>query len=276
MVSEEKDEGTVWSGLGFEILNEDEQCEELKARLVSIDKAEYLLKHFLRENPQKNTKELSEGEKSQRKLEFYRRCLEWLLVVFEGSMDEKIFESILDRMDYNEEAAANVDKNITKVNELLNELNKYTKQLKKITKQIQLRDGTDSEDPDQTKIYDKVYRITKERLILYEMITTIYVDCLTSYSSLKTTKTFSSYHSLQAKGVKLFDKNQVQYVMKAYEATNKINLLSRQIKDINMPSKTKNYLLDDLYDPYCNRLRHYLGKVSEEELCNLLLRLEQA
>ena len=34
--------------MGFEIMNEDEQCEEIKGKLIKIDKAEYMMKHFLR------------------------------------------------------------------------------------------------------------------------------------------------------------------------------------------------------------------------------------
>ena len=129
-------EGAIWSTMGFEIMNEDEQCEQIKMQLVSLDRAQYLLKHSLN----KGKGEQSEGNTSMRQLEFLRKCLEWMLQVFEGSMDEKILESILDKMDYNQTAPESITKNISKVNELLAEVEKYNKQLKKITKSIQLRD----------------------------------------------------------------------------------------------------------------------------------------
>ena len=52
---------------------------------------------------------------------------------------------------------------------------------------------------------------------------------------------------MERKGLKLFDKLQNQYILLVYEAVNKINLLKRQINDVNMLTKTKNYLLDDIY-----------------------------
>ena len=92
-----------------------------------------------------------------------------------------------------------------------------------------------------------MFKITKERLILYELIEVMYTDCLTSFSALKTENLVANFHSLETKGIKLFDKGQMQYVLTLYECCNKINLLNRQINDIKMPAKTKNYLIDDLY-----------------------------
>lgn len=43
-----------------------------------------------------------------------------------------------------------------------------------------------------------------------------------------------------------------------------------------MPAKTKNYLIDDLYEPYVNRFRQYIGNLREEEVLNILLRVEGA
>lgn len=101
-----------------------------------------------------------------------------------------------------------------------------------------------------------------------------YTDCLTSYSSLKTGPYAPAFHSLESKGIRLFDKGQLQYVMSLYESCNKINLLNRQIKDVKMPSKTKNYLLDDLYDPYAARFNQFSNNLSEPEILNVLLRIE--
>ena len=89
-----------------------------------------------------------------------------------------------------------------------------------------------------------------------------YTHCLTSFASLKTGGSAQNYHNLETKGIKLFDKGQLQYVMSIYECCNKINLLSRQIQDIKMPIKTKNYLIDDLYDPYASRFTHHIGKLN--------------
>ena len=72
------------------------------------------------------------------------------------------------------------------------------------------------------------------------------------------------------------DKTQTQYVLTLYECENKINLVHRQINEMQAPSKTKNYFLDDIYDPYANRLRHYNGGFTEKDLLNLMLRLEAA
>ena len=121
-----------------------------------------------------------------------------------------------------------------------------------------------------------MFKITKERLILYELIEVMYTDCLTSFSALKMENLAANFHSLETKGIKLFDKGQMQYVLTLYECCNKINLLNRQINDIKMPAKTKNYLIDDLYEPYVNRFRQYIGNLREEEVLNILLRVEGA
>ena len=91
----------------------------------------------------------------------------------------------------------------------------------------------------------------------------MYTDCLTSFSALKTGSFVNNFHSLETKGIKLFDKEQLQYVLALYESCNKINLLNRQINDIKMLSKTKNYLIDDLYEPYVNRFKQYIGDLTE-------------
>lgn len=51
------------------------------------------------------------------------------MIIFEGSMDEKVLESMIDRLDYKENHDLGIKKNVDKVNELLNELNKYSKSL---------------------------------------------------------------------------------------------------------------------------------------------------
>lgn len=45
MLNESKTENGVYSEIGGEILNEDEQCSMLKQHLVNLDKAEFMLKN---------------------------------------------------------------------------------------------------------------------------------------------------------------------------------------------------------------------------------------
>lgn len=51
-----------------------------------------------------------------KKFEMYRKFLEWLLTLFESSMDENILQNIVDKMDFKQEDEVKIQKNVGKVN----------------------------------------------------------------------------------------------------------------------------------------------------------------
>ncbi len=72
------------------ISNEDNYCEEVKARIMELGKAEYMIREW--KNEGLGEEGLIQGsKKDEDEIKFYRNNLEWLLILFEGSMDEKIF-----------------------------------------------------------------------------------------------------------------------------------------------------------------------------------------
>lgn len=49
----------------------------------------------------------------------------------------------------------------------------------------------------------------------------------------------------------------------------------KQIEDVtNLPRKTKNYLCDEIYEPYSGRLNSYVG-YNEEQLLEIILVMEK-
>jgi hypothetical protein len=75
---------------GFDIRNEDAECEEVKDNIIKIEKMEFMMHNFL------STQSAAELEE----LERYKVNLEWLLQVYEGSMDEQIFEKFIQKLNF--------------------------------------------------------------------------------------------------------------------------------------------------------------------------------
>ena len=70
----------------------------------------------------------------------------------------------------------------------------------------------------------------------------------------------------------LFNKKVYNYVLLCYHCLNKINIVEKQLNDSSITVRTKNYLTDDIVEPYTNRLKSFI-KFSEEEMLNLTLKL---
>jgi len=51
-------------------------------------------------------------------------------------------------------------------------------------------------------------------------------------------------------GLKLFDEPTYRYVLMLYQYRNRMRAEVEEIKDLLLPKKTINYLIDELYDPF--------------------------
>ena len=66
-----------------------------------MDSCNYLIATKVREDDSVGKKNDSFNKKTkQKEVQDYKVLLEWLLIIFEGSMDEKVLESMIDRLDY--------------------------------------------------------------------------------------------------------------------------------------------------------------------------------
>lgn len=67
-------------------------------------------------------------------------------------------------------------------------------------------------------------------------------------------------YDIQRKGLLLFDEGMYQHCLICYQCVQKILLYEKMISDIEgMPAVTRNYIIDDLYEPYANRLSVQVG-----------------
>lgn len=82
-------------------------------------------------------------------------------------------------------------------------------------------------------------------------------------------------YDIETKGVKLFDKSIYQQVLLYYHCFNKMDIVGQQINDAGLSPKTKNYIIDDIYEPFVNRLNSFV-KYNQADMLNLALRLEKA
>lgn len=83
------------------------------------------------------------------------------------------------------------------------------------------------------------------------------------------------HYDIESKGVKLFDKAIYNEALLSYTCLNKISVVGKQLNDASIKQRTKNYLFDDIYEPFLNRVTSFI-KFSEEDLANLVISLEKA
>lgn len=60
-----------------------------------------------------------------------------------------------------------------------------------------------------------------------------------------------------------------------YQYCNRTRAETEELKDLLLPRRTLNYLLDDIYEPFLNIFGHF-ASYNEQELLNFTLRLEHA
>lgn len=240
-------EARVSGEMGFEIRNEDAECEEVKDNIVKVEKMQFMMHNYL---AAQNPAELEE-------LARHKANLEWLLQVFEGSMDEQIFEKFVQKLsfeaqDWREQAA--------RVRELLKELARYVGVLKAIA-----RSGNIS------RINQKVFKLVKNRTQLYEIIQDLYEEFVLVFESCKE----RAHLNLSDHGLRIFDEPTYRYVLMLYQYKNRLRAEAEEIKDLLLPPKTVNYLIDELYEPFMQLFNAFAG-FTEQELLNFTLRLEHA
>ena len=78
---------------------------------MDLGKAEYMIRQWRREGVQEG--KVRAGKNEEDELRFYRNNLEWLLMVFEGSMDEKIFEMMMDKLNFDSQDYLEKEKKLT-------------------------------------------------------------------------------------------------------------------------------------------------------------------
>lgn len=240
-------EGRVSGETGFEVRNEDAECEEVKDNIVKIEKMQFMMHNYL---ASPNAAELEE-------LARHKANLEWLLQVFEGSMDEQIFEKFIQKLnfevqDWREQAG--------RVRELIKELTRYVGVLKAITRSSNI-----------SRIHQKVFKLVKNRTQLYEIIQDLYEEFILIYETCKE----KAHLNISDHGLRIFDEPTYKYVLMLYQYKNRMRAEAEEIKDLLMPSKTINYLIDELYEPFIQIFNNFSG-FTEEELLNFTLRLEHA
>lgn len=86
--------------------------------------------------------------------------LEWLLQVYEGSMDEPIFEKFIQKLNFD---VQDWREQANRVRELIKELARYVGVLKGILK-----------SPSIARIHQKVFKLVKNRTQLYEILQDLY------------------------------------------------------------------------------------------------------
>lgn len=214
---------------------------------MKIEKMQFMMHNYL---ASPNAGELEE-------LARHKANLEWLLQVFEGSMDEQIFEKFVQKLnfegqDWREQAG--------RVRELVKELGRYVGVLKGIT-----RSGNIS------RIHQKVFKLVKNRTQLYEIIQDLYEEFILVYETCKE----KAQLNISDHGLRIFDEPTYKYVLMLYQYKNRMRAEAEEIKDLLMPKKTINYLIDELYEPFMQIFSNFAG-FSEEELLNFTLRLEHA
>ena len=115
----------------------------MKDNIIKVEKMEFMMTNYL---SSQNKEELEE-------LLRFKANLEWLLQVFEGSMDEQIFEKFMLKLNFE---VQDWKEQVARVKELSKELQRYVGVMKSI-----------SRSPNISKINQKVFKLIKNRTQLY-------------------------------------------------------------------------------------------------------------
>lgn len=133
----------------------------MKDNIVKVEKMEFMMTNYL---SSQNKEELEE-------LLRFKANLEWLLQVFEGSMDEQIFEKFMLKLNFE---VQDWREQVARVKELSKELQRYVGVMKSI-----------SRSPNISKINQKVFKLIKNRTQLYEILQDIYEEFTLIYETCK-------------------------------------------------------------------------------------------
>ncbi len=57
----------------------------------------------------------------------------------------------------------------------------------------------------------------------------------------------------------LFDEGVFKYVLMVYQFRNKLRMEMEELKELMLPSRSRNYLIDELYEPFAIRYGQFLG-----------------
>jgi Asp-tRNA(Asn)/Glu-tRNA(Gln) amidotransferase C subunit len=239
-------ETKVAAEVGHEIRNEDAQCEEIKDYIIKVEKAEFLLNNYVSSHSSRD-----EAEELRR----FKSNYECLLQVYEGSMDERIFESFVEKLNFE---AADWKQRVVKIKELTRELGRYVGTLKKLV-------------GPGTKLLPKVGKLVKNRTQLYEVLHDMYEEFVQIYEGCLA----GEQHNPSEHGLRLFEEGSYRYVLMLYQFRNRTRAEVEELKDLLLPRRTLNYLLDDLFEPFLHLLRSY-ASYSEDELLAFTLALEHA
>lgn len=144
---------------------------------MKIEKMQFMMHNYLASQNQGELEELAR----------HKVNLEWLLQVFEGSMDEQIFEKFVQKLnfevqDWREQA--------NRVKELIKELTRYVGVLKAITRSSNI-----------SKINQKVFKLVKNRTQLYEIIQDLYEEFILIYETCKE----KAHLNISDHGLRIFD-----------------------------------------------------------------------
>jgi hypothetical protein len=188
----------------------------VKDNIIKIEKMEFMMHNYL---STQNASELDE-------LHRHKINLEWLLQVYEGSMDEQIFEKFIQKLNFD---VQDWREQANRVRELIKELVRYVGVLKAIMK-----------SPSIAKINQKVFKLVKNRTQLYEILQDLYEEFLLVYETCKE----KTQLNISDHGLRLFDEPTYRYVLMLYQYKNRMRAESEEIKDLLLPRKTINYLID--------------------------------
>lgn len=133
----------------------------MKDNIIKVEKMEFMMTNYL---SSQNKDELEE-------LLRFKANLEWLLQVFEGSMDEQIFEKFMLKLNFE---VQDWKEQVARVKELSKELQRYVGVMKSI-----------SRSPNISKINQKVFKLIKNRTQLYEILQDIYEEFTLIYETCK-------------------------------------------------------------------------------------------
>ncbi len=133
----------------------------MKDNIIKVEKMEFMMTNYL---SSQNKEELEE-------LLRFKANLEWLLQVFEGSMDEQIFEKFMLKLNFE---VQDWKEQVARVKELSKELQRYVGVMKSI-----------SRSPNISKINQKVFKLIKNRTQLYEILQDIYEEFTLIYETCK-------------------------------------------------------------------------------------------
>lgn len=133
----------------------------MKDNIIKVEKMEFMMTNYL---SSQNKEELEE-------LLRFKANLEWLLQVFEGSMDEQIFEKFMLKLNFE---VQDWREQVARVKELSKELQRYVGVMKSI-----------SRSPNISKINQKVFKLIKNRTQLYEILQDIYEEFTLIYETCK-------------------------------------------------------------------------------------------